>query len=205
MSDRIKYVLDESRMPKVWYNLRVSYDQKPYRRAFMETFGARCVASPSNETNGGRQVLATTPDSNGSLGIAISEAVEVAATRRASFQRRRRITPSAAPLTRRSAVARRASRARSCSTCAGMAISTCRPTRITSPGSSWITRTTRASLRWSCPASRFPPTSTDSRPMLRRSRTIRCLSALDSRLARVRPHFVQRSRRASRSNRNPRK
>ncbi|MGE3509268.1 MAG: TrpB-like pyridoxal phosphate-dependent enzyme [Vicinamibacterales bacterium] len=62
------------------FMVRVSYNQKPYRRAFMETFGARCVASPSNETNFGRQVLATTPDSHGSLGMAISEAVEIAAT-----------------------------------------------------------------------------------------------------------------------------
>ncbi|ODS54933.1 MAG: TrpB-like pyridoxal-phosphate dependent enzyme [Acidobacteria bacterium SCN 69-37] len=61
------------------FMVRVSYDQKPYRRAFMETFGARCVSSPSLETSFGRQVLAATPDSNGSLGIAISEAVEVAA------------------------------------------------------------------------------------------------------------------------------
>jgi tryptophan synthase beta chain len=63
------------------FMVRISYNQKPYRRAFMETFGARCVASPSMETKFGRQVLATTPDSNGSLGIAISEAVEVAAGR----------------------------------------------------------------------------------------------------------------------------
>ena len=63
------------------FMVRISYTQKPYRRAFMETFGARCIASPSMETNFGRQVLAATPDSNGSLGIAISEAVEVAATR----------------------------------------------------------------------------------------------------------------------------
>ena len=62
------------------FMVRVSYNQKPYRRAFMETFGARCTASPSMETNFGRQVLAATPDSNGSLGIAISEAVEVAAS-----------------------------------------------------------------------------------------------------------------------------
>ncbi len=62
------------------FMVRVSYDQKPYRRAFMETFGARCVASPSMETHFGRQVLAATPASNGSLGIAISEAVEVAAS-----------------------------------------------------------------------------------------------------------------------------
>ncbi|MBZ5559939.1 MAG: TrpB-like pyridoxal phosphate-dependent enzyme [Acidobacteriia bacterium] len=63
------------------FMVRVSYNQKPYRRIFMETFGARCVASPSMETNYGRSVLAHTPDSNGSLGIAISEAVEVAASR----------------------------------------------------------------------------------------------------------------------------
>ena len=63
------------------FMVRISYNQKPYRRAFMETFGARCIASPSMETSFGRQVLATSPDSNGSLGIAISEAVEVAATR----------------------------------------------------------------------------------------------------------------------------
>jgi tryptophan synthase beta chain len=63
------------------FMVRVSYDQKPYRRAFMETFGARCVASPSPDTVFGRSVLARTPDNPGSLGIAISEAVEVAATR----------------------------------------------------------------------------------------------------------------------------
>lgn len=62
------------------FMVRVSYNQKPYRRAFMETFGARCVASPSMETAFGRKVLAEDPDNNGSLGIAISEAVEVAAT-----------------------------------------------------------------------------------------------------------------------------
>src|SRR5512147_818313 len=60
------------------FMVRVSYDQKPYRRALMETYGARCVASPSSETDVGRSILAATPDSNGSLGIAISEAVEVA-------------------------------------------------------------------------------------------------------------------------------
>ncbi len=61
------------------YQVRVSYDQKPYRRALMETYGARCVASPSSETEYGRAVLAKRPDHPGSLGIAISEAVEVAA------------------------------------------------------------------------------------------------------------------------------
>ncbi|MDX2151202.1 MAG: TrpB-like pyridoxal phosphate-dependent enzyme [Bryobacteraceae bacterium] len=62
------------------YMVRVSYDQKPYRRALMETYGARCVASPSTETQSGRSILAQRPDHPGSLGIAISEAVEVAAS-----------------------------------------------------------------------------------------------------------------------------
>ena len=61
------------------YMVRVSYDQKPYRRALMEAFGASVTASPSNETESGRAILAEHPDSRGSLGIAISEAVEVAA------------------------------------------------------------------------------------------------------------------------------
>ncbi len=61
------------------YMVRVSYDQKPYRRALMEVFGATCIASPSTTTDSGRAILAAHPDSNGSLGIAISEAVEVAA------------------------------------------------------------------------------------------------------------------------------
>src|SRR5512143_2115571 len=63
------------------FQVRVSYDQKPYRRALMETYGARCIASPSNETNAGRAILAQRADHPGSLGIAISEAVEVAAAR----------------------------------------------------------------------------------------------------------------------------
>ncbi len=62
------------------FMVRISYDQKPYRRAMMETYGAKCVASPSPETNSGRAVLAQRKDHPGSLGIAISEAVEVAAT-----------------------------------------------------------------------------------------------------------------------------
>jgi tryptophan synthase beta chain len=61
--------------------VRASYDQKPYRRILMETYGAEVVASPSRDTSYGRAVLATTPDSPGSLGIAISEAVEDAAGR----------------------------------------------------------------------------------------------------------------------------
>ncbi len=63
------------------FQVRVSYDQKPYRRALMETYGARCLPSPSPETAYGRSVLETHPDHPGSLGIAISEAVEIAATR----------------------------------------------------------------------------------------------------------------------------
>ncbi len=61
--------------------VRASYDQKPYRRILMETYGAEVVASPSLTTNYGRSVLGETPDSPGSLGMAISEAVEDAATR----------------------------------------------------------------------------------------------------------------------------
>jgi len=63
------------------FMVRVSYDQKPYRRALMETYGARCVPSPSNETQSGRAVLARNAKHPGSLGIAISEAVEIAANR----------------------------------------------------------------------------------------------------------------------------
>jgi tryptophan synthase beta chain len=63
------------------YMVRASYDQKPYRRILMETYGAEVVPSPSPTTNYGRSVLAATPDSPGSLGMAISEAVEDAATR----------------------------------------------------------------------------------------------------------------------------
>ncbi|MEA2632886.1 MAG: tryptophan synthase beta chain, partial [Chloroflexota bacterium] len=63
------------------YMVRASYDQKPYRRILMETYGAEVVASPSPTTNYGRSVLSQTPDSPGSLGMAISEAVEDAATR----------------------------------------------------------------------------------------------------------------------------
>ena len=62
---------------EVWM-VRASYDQKPYRRTLMETWGATVHASPSRETTSGAKVLADDPDSPGSLGIAISEAVEVA-------------------------------------------------------------------------------------------------------------------------------
>jgi tryptophan synthase beta chain len=63
------------------YMVKVSYHQKPYRRMLMEVFGSKVVPSPSEDTQCGRQILATDPDSPGSLGIAISEAVEDAATR----------------------------------------------------------------------------------------------------------------------------
>ncbi len=62
------------------YMVKVSYHQKPYRRVLMETYGAKCLASPTDTTNAGRAVLERDPDSPGSLGIAISEAVEIAAT-----------------------------------------------------------------------------------------------------------------------------
>ncbi len=61
------------------FMVRVSYDQKPYRRALMETFGASVTPSPSTETESGQAILAENPKTSGSLGIAISEAVEVAA------------------------------------------------------------------------------------------------------------------------------
>jgi tryptophan synthase beta chain len=60
------------------YMVRVSFDQKPYRKAMMETWGGRCVASPSAETKAGRDALAKDPNTPGSLGIAISEAIEAA-------------------------------------------------------------------------------------------------------------------------------
>ncbi len=62
------------------YMVKVSYNQKPYRRILMETWGATCVASPSTDTKAGQAILAEDPDSPGSLGIAISEAIEDAAT-----------------------------------------------------------------------------------------------------------------------------
>ena len=62
------------------YMVRVSYDQKPYRRMMMHAWGAEVFPSPSDHTNSGRAMLAASPDSPGSLGIAISEAVEDAAT-----------------------------------------------------------------------------------------------------------------------------
>lgn len=62
------------------YMVKVSFTQKPYRRSFMETFGAKVIPSPSNLTEAGRSILEKYPDSLGSLGIAISEAVEDAAT-----------------------------------------------------------------------------------------------------------------------------
>jgi len=63
------------------YMVKVSYEQKPYRRSMMQTWGAEVFASPTDMTNAGRRILAEHPDSQGSLGIAISEAVEEAAGR----------------------------------------------------------------------------------------------------------------------------
>ncbi len=63
------------------YMVKVSYLQKPYRKSMMNTWGAQVFASPTDRTESGRNVLAEAPDSPGSLGIAISEAIEVAATR----------------------------------------------------------------------------------------------------------------------------
>jgi tryptophan synthase beta chain len=62
------------------YMVRVSYNQKPYRRVMMETWGAKCVPSPSPDTNAGRKFLEGNPDHPGSLGMAISEAIEDAVT-----------------------------------------------------------------------------------------------------------------------------
>ncbi|MBR0934345.1 TrpB-like pyridoxal phosphate-dependent enzyme [Bradyrhizobium jicamae] len=62
------------------FMVRVSYEQKPYRRVLMETYGATCIPSPSKETEAGRRTLAADPTSSGSLAIAASEAIELAAT-----------------------------------------------------------------------------------------------------------------------------
>ncbi len=63
------------------YMVKVSYEQKPFRRSMMQTWGAEVLASPTDQTESGRKILAGDPDSPGSLGIAISEAVEEAASR----------------------------------------------------------------------------------------------------------------------------
>jgi tryptophan synthase beta chain len=63
------------------FMVKVSFQQKPYRRALMESYGATCTASPSDKTMSGGKILEDNPDSTGSLGIAISEAVEMAAQR----------------------------------------------------------------------------------------------------------------------------
>ncbi len=62
------------------YMVRISFDQKPFRKVMMETWGGKCIPSPSNQTQAGRDVLAKDPDTPGSLGIAISEAIEEAVT-----------------------------------------------------------------------------------------------------------------------------
>jgi tryptophan synthase beta chain len=62
------------------YMVRISFDQKPFRKTMMQTWGGQCIASPSDTTQAGRDILAKFPDTPGSLGIAISEAVEAAVT-----------------------------------------------------------------------------------------------------------------------------
>jgi tryptophan synthase beta chain len=62
------------------FMVRISFDQKPFRKLMMSTWGAECIASPSNETQAGRDILAKYPNTPGSLGIAISEAIEAAVT-----------------------------------------------------------------------------------------------------------------------------
>jgi tryptophan synthase beta chain len=62
------------------FMVRISFDQKPFRKTMMETWGGTCIPSPSNETAAGRQILEEFPDTPGSLGIAISEAIEAAVT-----------------------------------------------------------------------------------------------------------------------------
>ena len=62
------------------FMVRISFDQKPFRKIMMQVWGAKCIASPSTETNAGRKILAEMPDTPGSLGIAISEAIEAAVT-----------------------------------------------------------------------------------------------------------------------------
>jgi len=62
------------------FMVRISFDQKPFRRLMMETWGATCIPSPSTETKAGRDILEKMPDTPGSLGIAISEAIEAAVT-----------------------------------------------------------------------------------------------------------------------------
>ncbi len=60
------------------FMVRISFDQKPYRKSMMQAWGGKCIASPSTETKAGRDILEKTPDSPGTLGIAISEAIEAA-------------------------------------------------------------------------------------------------------------------------------
>lgn len=71
---------DYYNIPLTVYMVKCSYEQKPYRKAIIETFDANIIPSPSNTTNAGRAILATNPDNTGSLGCAISEAVEAAVT-----------------------------------------------------------------------------------------------------------------------------
>ncbi len=64
------------------YMVKVSYEQKPFRRSMMQAWSAEVLASPTDQTESGRKILAADPDSPGSLGIAISAAVEEATSRK---------------------------------------------------------------------------------------------------------------------------
>ncbi|MFI3267498.1 MAG: TrpB-like pyridoxal phosphate-dependent enzyme [Rikenellaceae bacterium] len=74
----LSYATSQFDLDLAVYMVKVSYEQKPYRRSIMQTFGAQVIPSPSMSTKAGRKVLTDTPNSPGSLGIAISEAVELA-------------------------------------------------------------------------------------------------------------------------------
>ena len=89
------------------FMVRVSYDQKPYRRALMETYGARCIASPSTRRNPAARSSRETPTATGSLGIAISEAVEVAAPAATTPSTRSARCSTTCCCTRRSSARRR--------------------------------------------------------------------------------------------------
>lgn len=69
------------KLPLTVYMVKGSYNQKPFRKAIMQTFGANVIASPSNTTEAGRKILTKDPDTTGSLGCAISEAVETAVSK----------------------------------------------------------------------------------------------------------------------------
>jgi len=74
----LSYACSQMNLECKVFMVKISFDQKPFRKVMMETWGGQCIASPSTETQAGRDILAQFPDTPGSLGIAISEAVEAA-------------------------------------------------------------------------------------------------------------------------------